>query len=165
MFGNCVALAIMPIDKIDEVFEDLIIVASRPLLLKYSSFSDFLIDTWIGDDDVKAIFDRKLWNHWDHLDTRTNNNNESYNLRLQKKLGTSNPNVWVCIEAFQKEEVYTSVNYVQVDAGNKKSRGRAKKEIEKDLQIANAKINYCITKDLVHLLESKHFYFLLLIGG
>ena len=71
-----------------------------------------MIDVWVDDDDVRAVFDRKVWNHWEHLETRTNNNNESYNLRLKKKLETSNPNVWVCIEGLQKEEVYMSVNYV-----------------------------------------------------
>ena len=38
------------------------------------------------------------------------------------EFGTSNPNVWVCIEGVQKEELYTSVNYVQVSTGIKKSR-------------------------------------------
>ena len=38
------------------------------------------------------------------------------------EFGTSNPNVWVCIEDVQKEEVYTSVNYVQISTGIKKSR-------------------------------------------
>ena len=38
------------------------------------------------------------------------------------EFGTSNPNVWVCIEGVQKEEVYTSVNYVQVSTEIKKSR-------------------------------------------
>ena len=66
MFKKCVALAIMPSDKIDFVFEEIIIGRSRPLLIKYPHFQKFLlylIETWIGDEDDKTVplFDRKLW--------------------------------------------------------------------------------------------------------
>ena len=79
-FNKCVALAIMPFEKIDLVFEELIIRQSRNLLIKYSNFQKFLlyvIDTWVGDES-KPLFDRKLWNHWTDLLTRTNNNNKTY---------------------------------------------------------------------------------------
>ena len=42
----------MPSDKIDLVFEEIIIGRSRPLLIKYPHFQKFLlylIETWIGD--------------------------------------------------------------------------------------------------------------------
>ena len=33
-----------------------------------------MINTWVGDDDVRAVFDKKVCNHWEHLETSTNNN-------------------------------------------------------------------------------------------
>jgi len=146
MFKKCVALAIMPSDKIDLVFEEIIIGRSRSLLIKYPHFQKFLlyfIETWIGDEDTVPLYDRKLWNHWDtDLKTRTNNNNEAYNLRLEKKLGQEHPNIWIFVEGLQKEEVLISVDYVRVVNGAKKSRGKDKKEIQKDLDIVTAKSIY-----------------------
>ena len=57
------------------------------------------------------------------LETRTNNNNEAYNLRLQKKIGVDHPNIQVCVEELQKEEKLIAVNYVLVKDGKKKTRG------------------------------------------
>ena len=127
MFKKGVALAIMPIDKIDLVFEEMIICRSRNLLTKYPNFEKYLayvIDTWVGDENTQSTYDRKIWNHWESdLETRTNNNNEAYNLRLQKKIGVDYPNIWVCVEELQKEEKLIAVNYVLVKDGNKKTRG------------------------------------------
>ena len=103
IFKKCVALAIMPSDKIDYIFEEMIIGRSRPLLIKYPHFKDFLlyiINTWVSDEDTIPLFDQKIWNHWDtDLSTRTDNNNEAINLRVKKKLGyEQHPNKWVFIE-------------------------------------------------------------------
>ena len=54
---------------------------------RFEKFLDYMIRTWIGDEDERIIpmFHRKIWNHWGtDMETRTNNNNEGYNHRLQK---------------------------------------------------------------------------------
>ena len=75
-----------------------------------------MILTWIGDDDERIVpmFHRKIWNHWDtDMETRTNNNNEGYIHRLQKKIG-SDPNIWECVEGLQKEEKLIAIDYVKL---------------------------------------------------
>ena len=115
----------------------------------------YIIETWVGDEDTIPLFDRKLWNHWDtDLTTRTNNNNEAINLRVQKKLSyEQHPNIWVFVEGIQKEEYKISIDFVRVDTGLKKSRGRSKKEIQKDLDIVTAKSVYYNTPRSVCDLE------------
>ena len=52
--------------------------------------------TWIEGDNlaVGPIFKIEWWNHWYHLETRTNNTNESYNFRLTVKMGSQfHPNI------------------------------------------------------------------------
>ena len=63
-------------------------------------------------------------------------------MRLQNKLGEQHPNIWICIEGFQKEEVKIAIDYVRVSTGTKNTRGRNKKEIQKDLDIVAAKAVY-----------------------
>ena len=41
-----------------------------------------MLDTWVEE----PRFPINVWNHWSHIETRTNNNNEAYNLRVQKKI-------------------------------------------------------------------------------
>ena len=72
---------------------------------------------------MKGLYHRRIWNHWGtDMETRTNNNNEGYNHRLQKKIG-SDPNIWECVEGLQKEEKFIAIDYVRIESGQKKSRG------------------------------------------
>ena len=59
-----------------------------------------------------------------------------------KKSGEQHPNIWIFVEGLQKEEVLISVDYVRVKTGTKKSRGKDKKELQKDLDIVTAKSIY-----------------------
>ena len=88
------------------------------------------------------------------MPTRTNNNNEAYNLRLQKKLSIGHPNIWMFVEGLQKKEVTISIDYIRVSTGVKRSRGRNKKEIQKDLDIVSAKAFYCNSSKSVTDLEN-----------
>ena len=58
-----------------------------------------------------------------------------------KKSGEQHPNIWIFVEGLQKEEVLISVDYVRVNNGTK-SRGKDKKELQKDLDIVTAKSIY-----------------------
>ena len=71
--------------------------------------------------------------------SRTNNNNEAYNHRLDTRLnGKNHPNIWSFIEIIKTEESLMNVNYERVIAGTMKRRGRKTRDVERDLAIANA---------------------------
>ena len=57
---------------------------NRGLLQKYKEnlrlFLDYILDKWVEE----PRFSINVWNHWNHIETRTNKNNEAYNLRVQK---------------------------------------------------------------------------------
>ena len=157
-FKNCVALALMPKNKVCDIFLDMIVEKSQSLMEKYPSFQDFIeymTNTWIDD----AIFPIDIWNHWNKdIGTRTNNNNEAYNFRLDSKLSKSHPNIWSFIEMIQAEESFMAVNYHRIENGNLKSRGRCKKDLIRDLLISNAQNDYLTSmktyEDLEILLET-----------
>ena len=54
------------------------------------TFLDYMTTNWI-DDDVK--FPISHWNHFHNENARTNNSNEAYNLRLDKR-SEKHPNIW-----------------------------------------------------------------------
>ncbi len=89
--------------------------------------------TWIeGEGESGSLFKIEWWNHWKHLETRTNNTNEAYNFRFQVKMGSQfHQNIWLWVEFIQKEDFQLSV----------KGRNRTN-EIRKDNQILNAKVKY-----------------------
>jgi len=47
------------------------------------------------------------------------------------------------LKVFKKKNTKFSIDFVRVDTGGKKFRGRSKKEIQKDLDIVTAKSVYC----------------------
>ena len=74
-------------NSVSDVFADVIIDNSVDLIRKYPEFEkflDYILDTWVEG----ALFPTPLWNHWEHMETRTNNNNEAYNQRIEKKVGS-----------------------------------------------------------------------------
>ena len=74
--------------------------------------------TWIeGEGESGPLFKIEWWNHWKHLETRTNNTNEAYNFRFQVKMGSQfHQNIWLWVEFIQEEDFQLSV----------KGRNRAK---------------------------------------
>jgi hypothetical protein len=101
--------------------------------------------TWIEGDvtnNIPPLFKISHWNHWFHMETRTNNTNEAYNFRIIIKLGNKpHPNVWIWVEFIQVEDFQMSVKYESILTDKFKPRSR-KSEIEKDLKISNAKLAY-----------------------
>lgn len=72
MFG---ALALMPIDKIDECLS---IIASKAQTLnvaqtKLQDFTDYFVKTWMQK------WKPKIWNYYDHIGRRTTNDLENFN--------------------------------------------------------------------------------------
>ena len=94
--------------------------------------------TWIDDD---AKFPIKYWNHFHNENSRTNNNNEAYNLRLDKR-SEAHPNIWKFIELLQKEELHASVKFERINSDRLKLRGRRRVDLVRDLEITTAKNVY-----------------------
>ena len=61
------------------------------------------------------------------METLTNNNNEAYNQRNEKKLGHKpHPNSWIFVELIQKEELFMSLKYIQIESDIYKGPSRIK---------------------------------------
>ena len=147
----------MPKNKVVDVFLDMIVNYEKSVALvdKYPRFRDYteyITTTWIDE----AIFPIDIWNHWDNaaIGTRTNNNNETYNFRLDTKLkNKSHPNIWTFIEMIQTEESLMTVNYHRIVKGILKSRGWAKSDLMRDLAISPAQNAYLVSMHTYEDLE------------
>ena len=140
LFKRCVALALLPKNKVEDVFVDMVLedapVEKYPLL---QEFLEYMTTTWVDSD---SFFDKALWNHWYSFD-RTNNNNEAYNRRLGVKLKADfHPNIWIFIELIQKKELLIVVKAEHLENGTLKKRGRCKKDLLRDLEIVSARAKY-----------------------
>ena len=62
---------------------------------RFNEFIKYMTKTWIeGEGDNSPLFKIEWWNHWKHLETRTNNTNEAYNFRLTVNMGSQiHPNI------------------------------------------------------------------------
>ena len=154
-FKGCVALALLPPEKVGDAFAE-IVMDNAPLeqYPQLEKFLDYMTNTWI-DDDVR--YPIQIWNHFHNNDSRTNNNNEAYNLRLDKR-AEKHPNIWKFTELLQKEELHASVKYERIEDGTLKVRGRRRVDLVRDLTITNAKNTYlqslCTFDDLENLLNT-----------
>jgi hypothetical protein len=151
---NCISLALCY--HIDEEHSEVIDIFCNhicndkllPLYHKYPRLKEFIkymLLTWLEGDvenDIPPLFKISLWNHWFHMETRTNNTSEAYNFRIVIKLGNSaHPNIWIWIEFVQVEDLQMSVKFESISKEKFRARSR-KTEIEKDLTISNAKLTF-----------------------
>jgi hypothetical protein len=149
---NCIALALCyhkddNNSEIIDIFIEFVINKSVAITSKYPRFGEFIEymnKTWIeGEDEEKGpLFKIIWWNHWYHMENRTNNTNEAYNFRITIKLGNKpHPNIWVWIEFIQGEDFQMSVKVESMIQGKYLARSR-REEDRKDLTILNAKFKY-----------------------
>ena len=111
--------------------------------------------TWI--DSSCAWYPFHVLNHFHNSCSRTNNNNEAYNLSVDKR-SQKHPNIWAFIELCQKEELHASVIYERIENGTIEQRGRKIIDILRDLTTINAKKTYLQSnqqfEDLENLLNT-----------
>ena len=143
---NCISLALCHPDEVVDIFVSHVINKSVPIQRKYPRFDEFIkymTKTWIeGEGESGPLFKIEWWNHWKHLETRTNITNEAYNFRLTVKMGSQiHPNIWLWVEFIQEEDFQLSVKYEQIKNDTYKGRNRTN-EVRKDNQILNAKVKY-----------------------
>jgi hypothetical protein len=101
---------------------------------KIEEFSDYFVETW-----MEGNFPVTLWNH-DHSSLRANNHVEGHNLKVNKELVTSGPNIWKVIEFIQTEESEQTHRFAKHELGTLKERGRKVKDVERDLEISNLRL-------------------------
>ncbi len=82
------ALPLLPIKDIDDAFLEIHESAPNPQtnIISFDQiqrFHDYMIDTWIHEDDAK--FDRHLWNQYLNAGPRTTNNAEGWNHKLNQQ--------------------------------------------------------------------------------
>ena len=102
----------------------------KGLLNKYpklQNFIDYMIETWLEGNETSIypgpLFKISWWNHWYHMETRTNNTNEAYNFRIIVKLGSKiHPNIWIWVEFIQVEDCQMSIKFESIRIGNYKGR-------------------------------------------
>ena len=100
--------------------------------------------TWIeGEDEEKGpTFKIIWWNHWSHMETRTNNTNEAYNFRITVKLGNkAHPNIWIWVEFIQEEDLQMSIKVESIKQNTYVGRNRTQ-ENSKNNTISTAKLIY-----------------------
>jgi len=155
-FKGCVALALLPPEKVGLVYAELVMdeapIVQYPELVK---FLDYMTDTWMDE----RRFPIPLWNHFHNDDSRTNNSNEAYNLRLDKRT-EKHPNIWCFIELLQKEELHASVKFERIENNTLVIRGPKRVDMRRDLTISNAKNKYLQTEGHIDTFFRDFFYFL-----
>jgi hypothetical protein len=78
-FRSILALALVPENKIDELWLWQGIVASQPVGVHVTKFMDYFVNTYF-----EGNFSISMWNHYKTVGPRTNNNVEGYNSKLEK---------------------------------------------------------------------------------
>jgi len=148
-FAQCVAIVFIPRRYVQDIFADKILdEAPYDKYPELDRFTDYMLSTWIDDD---ATFHMDIWNHFKNCDTRVNNNNEGYNHRFTRRSGCiPHPNIWSFCEILQREEyLLVQVRYARLVCGESKSRGRLKRDLERDNVLLKAK-NLFLQSDRQH---------------
>ena len=125
------ALAFVPICFVHLSWQR--IKADTPELPRIDEFIAYFETTWIA-----GTFHTADWNLYETEGLRSNNHLEGWHNRLQRVVGKSHPNIFECVEVFQREQVSTEVLIQQLAAGECPSC-RKKRAIEKDQHIKELK--------------------------
>ena len=68
---------------------------SQPLIAQYPAYDDFMEYIWVNYVQPESLFPIRLWNCFDrNIDSRTNNNVESWHSKWNKSVQVAHPNLW-----------------------------------------------------------------------
>ena len=74
-------------------------------------FFNYMLETWIGEGDVAALYDSDHWSVTrslvDPSIPTTSNGTEAYNQAITKAIGNSAKRFWRTVQAIQDEEAYS----------------------------------------------------------
>ena len=87
---RCFALALVRAEDFNMAWE--LIAGNAPPDETLTRFLDYMTDTWV--DEANSLFPMHIWNHFNNLSMRTNNNLESWHSRFNSAVGKAHPNVF-----------------------------------------------------------------------
>ena len=125
------ALAFVPIPFIHFAWQG--IKANRPDLTNIDNFVSYFEDVWLVGHFPKAE-----WNVYNTDGPWTNNHLEGWHNRLKRVVGKTHPNIFKCVEIFQREQTSTEISLQQLSTGSKPPR-RTLKSITRDKKITELK--------------------------
>ena len=104
------------------------IKAIIPQVPRIEDFISYFETYWLV-----GMFHLPEWNVYDTDGPRTNNHLEGWHNRLKRVVGKSHPNIYECVEVFQKEQGSTEISLIKLAPGARPPNRR--KAIEKDKKI------------------------------
>jgi hypothetical protein len=97
------ALPFLRLEDIDDAW--LTICAEKPDFSALEQFMDYVVFTWIGDDEENtAKFSREMWNHHNNFGPRTTNHIEGWHYCLNRAIGKSHPNLFEFINSIKEQQ-------------------------------------------------------------
>ena len=114
------ALALIPLDKLDVAYE--IIMIDAPNEEKISGL-DELLNYFKNTlfDPIDSIFPRAEWNHFKNFSARTTNSLEGFHSGLKKEIKEKHPNIQLFIESIQKRQQRYDTKVDALYNGNRNS--------------------------------------------
>jgi type VI protein secretion system component Hcp len=88
-----------------------------------------------------AIFERKIWNHFENSVSRPNNNLEGYHFKLNKRAGKVRPNVYELISILQEIQLQNDIELYRYNLV--KGQGNQKENIVKSMKNCYISKIYC----------------------
>ena len=128
-----VALALIPVDKINEALE----IIQKDTPSNCDSIYNYFIRQWVNK--VKP----EIWNHFEYNNHRTNNRAEGYHSKINKLISNHNPNIFHIINLLKSIELNAMIQLRRVDKDSSQvSTERNKRNEKKDLIISLIKEEY-----------------------
>lgn len=129
------ALPFLKLEDIDDAW--LTICAEKPDNSILEQFMDYVLATWIGDDEENtAKFSRVMWNHRNNFGPRTTNHIEGWHNCLNRAISKSHPNLFEFINSIKEQQANFERDVIMLDAGHNPPR-RNKRYMELNKQIEN----------------------------
>ncbi|CAF0736634.1 unnamed protein product [Brachionus calyciflorus] len=124
------SLALIPFEHVNDCFEK--VLSTRPYIPNTEKFMDYFVGTYF-----EGSYDLTMWNHFNTKGTsRTNNNLEGYNYKLNTHLSIARSDIYKVISKFKIEEVDSSLKYIRA-LNNERPPPRKKLFIINDALLLN----------------------------
>ncbi|CAF3074723.1 unnamed protein product [Rotaria sp. Silwood2] len=135
------ALALLPLDKVQLAFDDLRTNLSQNTTQTLYQLLLYFDNQWMKNT-LLALWNVHGYSH------RTNNICEGFHNRLNQRLQRSHPNIWSFIKCLQSEEAKFRHTLLQINAG---AQGRSKTAATTAIQQRINTLNECYTNNEIDL--------------
>ncbi len=109
------AIPLIPIDGIDMAWAYIkSIYPSRNTDVEL--FFSYIENNWL--ENGQAMFERRIWSHFDNYEERTNNSAEWFNSKLSRKLNKAHPSIYEVLNILNEIQVINEVEINGLILGN-----------------------------------------------